>query len=208
MATPSQSSSSSSSTLTTGSTAKFPYQLLLAPEFLICAGSILFRLPTSADPSLQVCLIKHLRKMEYLLAKGRKDQLEGALLDVAIRETYEETGYPCRPLPVTITTRATLPGEDIKDSKFGTPTLNCVEPFAMTIRHISADNVKLIYWFITEVIGEHEEGTLMPSEVYFESCWFEADEAVETLTYEHDRDVVRKAVELVRAELAHRSLES
>jgi len=92
----------------------------------------------------------------------------------------------------------------MKDSKMGTLTMDCIEPFAMTIRNIAPDNVKLIYWFITEVIGEHEDGTLMPSEVHFESCWFEADEAVETLTYEHDRDVVRKAIELVRGELAQR----
>ncbi len=134
----------------TGSASKIPYQLLLSPEFLICAGSILFRLPSAVhssagsarfcsskpssngnaivpstlldgssddeepDEPLQMCLIYHLRKQEYLLSKGRKDQFEDSLIVTAMRETYEETGYPCRPLPVTITTRAPSPHEDVK----------------------------------------------------------------------------------------------
>lgn len=92
-----------------------------------------------------------------------------------------------------------------KDTKAGTQVANCTEPFAVTIRHIAPDNVKIIYWFITEVAGEHQDGTSMPSE-FFESCWFEADEAVEKLTYEHDREVARQAVDLVREELDRHSL--
>ena len=152
--TPHSSATSTASTL--GATSKTPYQLLLSPEFLICAGSVLFRLPSrcsvtnispvlngsarfhSSKPSnnnsivpltplldgssdddepdepLQICLIHHLRKQEYLLSKGRKDQFEDSLIVTAMRETYEEMGYPCRPLPVTITTRAPTPGKDIK----------------------------------------------------------------------------------------------
>jgi hypothetical protein len=60
--------------------------------------------------------------------------------------------------------------------------------------------VKIIHWFISVRVGEHQDGTLMPSET-FESHFFEADEAIATLTFQHDRDVVRQAVELVRAQL-------
>lgn len=44
----------------------------------------------------------------------------------------------------------------------------------------------------------------MPSEYSFESLWFEPEEALERLTYEHDRDVVRRATELVREEVKRR----
>jgi hypothetical protein len=77
----------------------------------------------------------------------------------------------------------------------------------MTLRHIAPDNVKIIYWFITEVAGEHQDGTLRPGE-FFESCWFEAEEALEKLTYKHDRDVARHAIDLVREELDRRSCET
>lgn len=72
-------------------------------------------------PGLQVCIIYHRRKNEYLLAKGRKDQFETGLLETAMRETYEETGYPCRPLPVSMTTRAPVPGADVKVRNFLSP---------------------------------------------------------------------------------------
>ena len=47
----------------------------------------------------------------------------------------------------------------------------------------------------------------MPSESAFSSHWFGVDEAVERLTYEHDRGVVRGAVELVRGEVRRREEE-
>ena len=65
-------------------------------------------------PALEVCVIYHERKKEYILAKGRKDQFETGLLETAMRETYEETGYPCQPFPVGMITRAPLPGADVK----------------------------------------------------------------------------------------------
>ncbi|KAF8335446.1 uncharacterized protein EI90DRAFT_330568 [Cantharellus anzutake] len=237
-------STASSYSASVGSASKFPYTLLLSPEFLVCAGSILFKLPagpSSTRPSttvngltrlwslrtspnnlntstvldvssddeepgdpLQICLIHHLRKKEYLLSKGRKDLFEDSLLTTAMRETYEETGYPCKPVPVTLTTRAPVPGKDIKDNPAGRPVHDCIEPFAITIRNVAPGNVKLIHWFISEVTGEFQPGTLMPSESSFRSCWFEADEAVQLLTYEHDREVARQALRLVREELKRR----
>lgn len=163
---------------------------------------------SSSSPPLEVCIIYHQRKNEYILSKGRKDQFEAGLLDTAMRETHEETGFPCRPYPVAQLTRAPLPGADIKDTKDGVPVLNCVEPFALTIRNISPDNVKLIYWFIAEATASvADEGTRMPSESAFTSCWFTPEDAIERLTHEHDRDVVRKAVALVRAEAARKTLD-
>jgi hypothetical protein len=95
----------------------------------------------------------------------------------------------------------------IQDTKEGTLVLDCTEPYALTIRNIAPDNVKLIYWFIAEsTTSVAVEGTRMPSENAFSSHWFSPEEALKRLTHEHDRDVVRRAVELVRAEIMRRSL--
>lgn len=145
-----------------GLPSKFASQLLFTPQFVLSAGTILFRFPKDASETLQICLLYHLRKTEYLLPKGRKDQREGSLGETAIRETYEETGYPCSLLPVTLFTRAPIPRVDIKDSKAGTPVENCCEAFAVTIRHVAEDDVKIIHWFIAEAVGEHEDNTQMP----------------------------------------------
>lgn len=130
---------------------KFPSRLLFSPQFVVCAGTILFRFPTNTGETLEICLLYHLRKTEYLLPKGRKDQREGSLGETAVRETYEETGYPCSLLPVTLFTRAPIPRVDIKDNRAGLPVENCIEPFAMTMRHVADDDVKMIWWFLAEV---------------------------------------------------------
>jgi len=97
----------------------------------------------------------------------------------------------------------------IQDIKEGTPVSNSIEPFALTIRTIAPDNVKVIYWFIAEATSSFAvEGTRMPSESAFSSRWFSPEAALKMLAHEHDRDVVRRAVELVRAEIVRRSSSS
>ncbi|KAF8308034.1 hypothetical protein DL93DRAFT_2044818, partial [Clavulina sp. PMI_390] len=188
-----------------------------APAFLTCAGAILFRgipdlppvpssnatLAASISPAddLEVCLIYHERKNEYILAKGRKDQFEMNLLETALRETHEETGYECVPYNVGMITRAPVRGADVKDSPEGLPLLNAIEPFALTIRTITpAADIKLIYWFIARATSPTlppDASARMPSESAFRSVWVKAGEAERWLTHEHDRNVVRKAVGLV-----------
>ncbi|KDQ10190.1 hypothetical protein BOTBODRAFT_36467 [Botryobasidium botryosum FD-172 SS1] len=180
---------------------KFPTLQLFSPEFLICAGAILFQPPRDRpDSPLQVCILFHPQKDEYLLPKGRKDISENPY-HTALRETYEETGYPCDFLPVRMHTRAPQAGEDIKDTANGRELFPLTEPFAMTFRNVGGGtdkNYKMIWWFIAKVTGEKQEGTMTASEG-FQSCWFSETEVVEKLTFESDRDVVRKALELVRA---------
>ena len=97
----------------------------------------------------------------------------------------------------------------IQDIKVGTPVSNCTEPFALTIRTIAPDNVKVIYWFVAETTSSVAvEGTRMPSESAFSSRWFSPEEALKMLTHEHDREVVSRAIELVRAEIVRRSSSS
>lgn len=179
---------------------------LLSHQFVNCAGSILFRhLP---NQPLQICFLHYRTKDEWLLPKGRQD-LGESLAHAALRETFEETGYPCRLLPVNMLTRATESGVDAKDHpRF---VNGCTEPFTVSIRHVSEKDVKFIWWFITvvpDVGGEKRENTQMQSE-NFESVFCDVglggdieddatwDTTVARLTFANDREVAKNALKLV-----------
>lgn len=198
-------------------TSKLPTMQYTADEFLVCAGSILFRhdphpRPETSSatasslsnlPPLQVCLILHTGRQEWLLPKGRKDRFE-AITATATRETFEETGYPCKLLPLTLATRAPLPGSQTKDCVEVVD--GCEEPFMMTLRNVpnggengKVGGVKMIWWFVTVVDKAEEEkveGTQTAVESYV-SEFVDVGDALERATFQSDRDVIRKAVELV-----------
>lgn len=189
---------------------KLPTMLYTADEFLICAGSILFRhdpqafsSSSSDPPPLQVCLLLHTGRQEWLLPKGRKDRFED-ITATATRETFEETGYPCKLLPLTLATRAPLPSSQTKDCI--EVVKDCEEPFMMTLRNVpnkgengKVGGVKLIWWYVTVVDKAEEEkieGTQTAVESYV-SEFVDVGEAMERATFQSDRDVIRRAVELV-----------
>lgn len=201
--------------------AKYPTTQLLSSEFVICAGCILFRhvpnhpaadaAPTARKP-LQVCLLRHPLRNEWLLPKGRKDRGE-SLEQTALRETFEETGFPPILLPVGMHTRAPDPAANLKDGPPGMFVPQCAEPFAGSVRQIAERNTKFTWWF-TAIVDDaprwprasdgevaRVDGTMTDSEC-FESEWVDVDGpdgAEGRVTYENDRELVRKAVELVRA---------
>ncbi|KAF9261106.1 hypothetical protein L218DRAFT_1002016 [Marasmius fiardii PR-910] len=125
-----------------------------AGKFVFCAGSILFRrariTSTTSLPDVteayedsqqdspkwkwQICLLYHCLKNQWLLPKGRKEAGE-SLATAAMRETFEETGYPNALLPITLPTRAPIPGTNQKDviriaDKCST------EPITVTLRDV------------------------------------------------------------------------
>jgi hypothetical protein len=77
-----------------------------------------------------------------------------------------------------------------------------LEPIAVTIRHISETNVKIIWWFVTQVDPERgavqQEDTHMASED-FEAMFFDAEDAIEKLTFSGDKDIATTAFKLVKA---------
>ncbi|EGN93543.1 hypothetical protein SERLA73DRAFT_189250 [Serpula lacrymans var. lacrymans S7.3] len=162
-------------------------------DFVISAGSILFR-KASETGHIQICILWQRRKHEWLLPKGRKDR--GESIEVAaVRETFEETGYPCEILPCNMPTRAPVAHVDATDVVRIAD--DAIEPFAVTVRDLGRKGVKFIWWYLTRVIGEKREGTQMASEA-FDSYFFDAEEAIAKLTFQKDRDVVSKALGLVR----------
>jgi hypothetical protein len=93
-------------------------------------------------------------------------------------------------------TRAPAPGEDpnIKDE----PRVNdnLVEPFMYTFRQLSVGKgVKMIYWYIAAV--DEDDPIAGEGETSFELMAFSYDEAVNKLTYQNDREIVARAIELV-----------
>ncbi|KAI0291369.1 NUDIX hydrolase domain-like protein, partial [Multifurca ochricompacta] len=168
-------------------------------------GSILF---ASTHAPLRVCLIHHNARGQWLLPKGRKDRGEN-IITTAVRETFEETGYPCRLLPLDLITRAPAVGAQTADA--AVLVRGSEEPFMFTIRRTQGmvggyasgcgggGGVQLISWFATIWTGaEKIEGVQTEDESY-ESAFFEIEEAMRMVTFQVDRDLIERAIELVRA---------
>jgi 8-oxo-dGTP pyrophosphatase MutT (NUDIX family) len=195
---------------------KLPTEQFPSTNFLICSGSILF---ASTRAPLQVCLLHHTERNEWLLPKGRKDRGE-CVPTTAIRETFEETGYPCRQLPLDMVTRAPAATAQTKDAP--ECVIACEEPFMLTLRRTTTTRpingnasggasctaaeedtrnggVKLIWWFTSVCTGADKVDGTQTAVESFESAFFGVEEALRRATFKTDREVIAKAVELVRA---------
>ena len=172
-------------------------------EFVTSAGGVLFRIRPGHP--LEICLIHLQHKDEWLLPKGRKDRGE-SVEETALREVYEETGWKAVPFPATMYTRATVP--DVEGSKLQQPdqphlvSALSTEPFAITIRG-NADNrnIKVIHWFIFTIADpecQQTYGTQMEGEGFDKAIFFEASQAIDTLSFHDDRELARGALEIVR----------
>jgi 8-oxo-dGTP pyrophosphatase MutT (NUDIX family) len=169
----------------------------LAGNFVISSGSTLFRRDPVSD-ELQICILHQTRKKVWVLPKGRKDfgeTIEGACL----RETYEETGYPCEFVPLRMATRATEPGDLIaKDQSVVRDGMT--EPMGVTVQDRGPrKGVKLIMWYVTRVQdgAVKVDGTQMASE-HYESHFISAERAIATLSRPQQRELAAQALELVR----------
>ncbi|KAK0206713.1 hypothetical protein DFS33DRAFT_1273114 [Desarmillaria ectypa] len=162
-------------------------------RFVLAAGAIAFLI--SKDKPLKVCLVYYKKRNEWLLAKGRKDEGE-ELVATATRQVLEETGYACTLLPIALPTRATLSSASVAHQK-DIPRLsqNCTEPFAITIKPLQKPkNVKLIFWYVASLHdpeGAPRIGTHMIAEGFEVSVLFDVDEALEKLSFEDDKDLLR-----------------
>ncbi|KAK8074341.1 NUDIX domain-containing protein [Apiospora phragmitis] len=165
----------------------------------------------------KVCLLHYMAKDQWLLPKGRRNCCETRQA-AAVREVREESGYACRLRPVTMPTRApsVLEAADVKDFARTYPGLT--EPFMLEVRDLGqgeGEGVKLVWWFVAEVLrpgsvgggagdgdgdGDEEEflGHGEP-EVHFEPAFFDCDAALKKLTFQKDREVLRRAMDLVES---------
>jgi 8-oxo-dGTP pyrophosphatase MutT (NUDIX family) len=168
----------------------YPTQQFPASDFVESSGAIPFLLSKK-----HVYLVRHIKKNEWLLAKGRRDCGESRA-EAAIREVREETGLKCKLLPITMATRApaTHLSNDVRDKPRIYPDLT--EPFMFTFRPLAPGNgVKLIFWFIAAV--DETDLSTGKGETMFQATSFSYEEAVEKLSWDTDRDVLNEAVRLV-----------
>ncbi|KAG5641541.1 hypothetical protein DXG03_004800 [Asterophora parasitica] len=174
---------------------RYPTQQYLPGEFVISAGSVLFH--KTPEGGHEICIV-HSTAFgldEWLLPKGRKDRGE-SIEAAAVRETFEETGYPCALWPQRLATRAPVPGvsESADVAVIGD---GIVEPLAVTVRDLGEKGAKIIWWYITLTTGEARvEGTQAEYEE-FAPCFLEASVAAERLTFQKDREIVQRAWDIV-----------
>ncbi|KAF5979853.1 NUDIX domain-containing protein [Fusarium coicis] len=86
---------------------------------------------------------------EYLLPKGRRN-LHESRQATAIRETTEETGIPCRLMPLNMLSRVCPPdagSEDVPDeARFFEGA--CEPILVQARRRVGQREMKLIWWFV------------------------------------------------------------
>lgn len=157
--------------------------------FVEACGAIVF--DTSTNPK-KVCLLYHVKTDEWVLPKGRRNCNETRQAAVR-REVREESGYGITLRPLTLVTRA--PSELEAANVGDAPRIydGLTEPFMLDVRNLGKDKgVKLVWWFIAE-----PDGTLVDGEAQFKATFVKCDRAIERLTFQKDRDVLRRAIELM-----------
>ncbi|XXH02845.1 hypothetical protein Hte_009233 [Hypoxylon texense] len=163
--------------------------LYASEQFVEACGAVVF--DTSTDPK-RVLLLYLGACDEWLLPKGRRNCNESRK-EAAIREVREESGYAIQLRPISMSTRAPseLEEADVKDEPRAYDSLT--EPFMLDVRDLgNGKGVKLVWWFIAELDGAQGDG-----EAQFRPKFFQCDRAVEQLTFQKDREVLVKALEIM-----------
>lgn len=171
----------------------------MADMFLESCGTVLFRLSTR-----QICILRLIKTDEYVLPKGRRNVGESHPA-TAIRETTEEAGIPCRLLPINMHSRACPAVEAAANAPDEARFYEAIhEPIAVQTRHSDEMGLRLIWWFVAAVnegepIGQHEDDTF---DVEFHSH----EDTLQKLTFDSDRKVVQKAIDIVTSTIGNREL--
>ena len=181
-------------------------KVISSEKFVESCGAVLFELSDFTD--VKVCLIQHKDDGTWHFAKGRRNQGE-TRKNAAVREVMEETGFRCRLLPVTISTRATRidAHADVLDKAVLCKDLT--EPFMCHIRTLkNGKGTKFIWWYIA-VLEEDGGQDKLPGEDKWVPMFLPFDMALKTLTFENDRQTLQKAFDIMQITFAsHESFTS
>jgi len=184
--------------------------LHLAGSFLVSAGCVLLKGPlpppsaftaslgSSSSPAkvnlndIKVIVLRNHRVKPgtlptYVLPKGRAEPRE-PLFETAVRETTEETGYPCSlyPLPVP----SSQPNVNAHANN---------EPLAIQMRRIvGTGQLKLIYFFAAHTTAR-EPGPRSEEDLDYDVLELGIEEAVGTISFDHDKEMVRLVKSLLEA---------
>ncbi|KAI5921180.1 NUDIX hydrolase domain-like protein [Camillea tinctor] len=157
-------------------------------EFVEACGAIVF------SDNNTVCLIHHSGDEEWLLPKGRRNCGETRHA-AALREVREETGCNIMLTPLRLSTRAphSTDPPDVPDAAREYDDLT--EPFMLDWRDLkgrSPGGVKLVWWFVARF--QNMSGT---GEEQYEVKFVQCDQAVDLLTFQKDKNVLAKAIEVM-----------
>lgn len=163
--------------------------LYFSDSFVISCGTVAVDLAKS-----KVLLIRSRGTKECYLPKGRKNIGE-SLEDAAERETYEETSFRVKLLPVPISTLATAPDRRCEEAECQAIT----EPLAVTQR-LTGKAQKIIFWFVAvaDSATSPEDHTQQEGED-FDTIWASFGEFESILTFEDDRQIARKGIAVARS---------
>ncbi|KAL9596026.1 MAG: hypothetical protein Q9219_006077 [cf. Caloplaca sp. 3 TL-2023] len=163
----------------------------LSHSFVESVGAVLFRLSTK-----QICILHRRERDEYVLAKGRRNCGEHRR-QTAVREILEETGYHCRLLPLNFFTRAP-PAVEVEQGEDKARFFEAIcEPFALQVRELGGEGIKVVWWYVAAVEeGEAWRQDLQELERY-DVGFYSYGDAVAKLSFEMDREMVKKAMEIV-----------
>jgi 8-oxo-dGTP pyrophosphatase MutT (NUDIX family) len=169
----------------------FQSEQYFSESFVESAGAVLFRLSTQ-----ELCILHLYGRNEYVLAKGRRNLTETRQA-APLREVIEETGYSCRILPVKMVTRnpPAVETEPVPDE--ARLHIDASEPFALQFRRLAEGNVKLIWWYIAAVKEEEAFKADIQEKHKFGVEFNNYADAVQKLTFQMDREMVQKAIDIV-----------
>jgi 8-oxo-dGTP pyrophosphatase MutT (NUDIX family) len=170
---------------------RFESEQFMSEAFVESVGAIPFRLM-----SREICILHLLGSNEYVLAKGRRNCGESRQA-AALREVAEETGFICHLLPLKMYTRAppAVETEQLNDkARFYT---GICEPFALQVRRLDEGDIKLIWWFIAAVDAETYSKEKLEGRRGYEVEFYNYTDVLERLTFQQDRDMVKRAIDLV-----------
>jgi 8-oxo-dGTP pyrophosphatase MutT (NUDIX family) len=169
----------------------FKSEQFMSEAFVESAGAVLFCLP-----SREVYILHLLKSDEYILPKGRRNCGESRQA-AALREILEETGFVSRLLPLNMSTRAP-PAVETKqlDDEVRFYTGIC-EPFNLQIRRLSNSDVKLIWWFVATIDEDTPIERSLDDRRRYSVKFYSYTEVLEKLTFQNDRDIVKRAIDLV-----------
>lgn len=166
--------------------------LYMSEHYVESAGAILFR-----SSNKEICILHRPKTQEYLLAKGKRNVGE-TRQQAAIREVMEETGISCSLVALDMSTDCPPAIEVEQEEGRARAYQGICEPIAVQVRQLSETEVKLVWWYVAVA----DEGKAMGARTEFDTTrfevlWLDYDAALEKLSFEHDRELVKKACQLL-----------
>lgn len=116
---------------------------------------------------LEFVLVNREKYQDWAFAKGKQDPGE-FLPETAVREFFEETGLKVRL------------GRKLDVITYALPT---------------GDDKEVHYWVAKVTEKAQQKSRFVPNDEIAQLEWFAAEQAFERLSYEHDRELLKKAVE-------------